>query len=135
MLILFWLVPFLVGAAMFIGAGVIWYYMAEWEYLEPLNIICPHTLRPAEVRVDGRHAARTRFAGREELQIAECSRWPEKRGCDQACTPQVWLVGDDRTHGQYAPFGLLPHSLRINNPVLMTLPMYGKISRNCEPGE
>ena len=128
MLILFWLVLFLVGASLFIGAAVIWYYMAAWEFREPVNVICPETLKPAEVKVDGKHAARTRFAGHEELRIAACSRWPGRRECDQACSPQVPLVGDDRTQGQYAPFGLQPHSLRINNPVRMTEEMYRKLA-------
>ncbi len=126
MLILFWLVLFLVGASLFIGAGVIWYYMAEWEYREPLDIICPETLGSATVEVDGKHAARTRFAGHEELRIAACSRWPQRSDCDQACAAQVPIVGDSRSRGQYAPFGLQPHSLRINNPVRMTEEMYRK---------
>ena len=57
MLILFWLVLFLVGASLFIGAGVIWYYMAAGEFREPVNVICPETLKPAEVKVDGKYAA------------------------------------------------------------------------------
>jgi hypothetical protein len=128
MLFLFWFVLFLFGASLFIGAGVIWYYMAAWEYREPVDIICPETLATATVEVDGKHAARTRFAGDEELRIAACSRWPQRRECDQACALQVPIVGDDRTQGQYAPFGLQPHSLRINNPVRMTEEMYRKLA-------
>lgn len=128
MVFLFWLLLFLVGASLFIGAAVIWYYMAAWEYREPVDIICPETLNSATVEVNGKHAARTRFAGREELRIAACSRWPARRECDQACALQVPIVGDDRTHGQYAPFGLQPHSLRINNPVRMTEEMYRKLA-------
>jgi len=128
MLILFWLVLFLFGASLFIGTGVIWYYMAAWEYREPVDIICPETMKSATVEVNGKHAARTRFAGHEELQIAACSRWPDRRECDQACAPQVPIVGDDRTRGQYAPFALQPQFLRVNNPVRMTEEMYRKLA-------
>ncbi|HLH06649.1 MAG TPA: hypothetical protein VKW78_05400 [Terriglobales bacterium] len=128
MVIFFWLVLFLFGASLFIGSAVIWYYMAVWEYREPVNLICPETLRPADVKVDGHHAAKTRFAGHEELQVSACSRWPEKRECEQLCTPQVVIAGDDRSRGQYAPFGLQPHSLRVNSPVRMTEQMYLKLA-------
>jgi len=131
-LLFFWLLLFLMGAAFFISAGVIWYLMAVWEYSEPVEIICPETLEAATVRIDGKHAARTRFAGHEELRIASCSRWPGRDGCNQACWPQVPLVGDDRTHGKYAPFGLQPESLRINSPVRMSKDMYSELSSEFE---
>lgn len=132
MVIIFWLVLVLVGASLFIGSAVIWYYMSVLEFKEPVTIICPETLQSAEVKIDGKHAAKTRFAGHEELVIADCSRWPERRGCDQACATQTPIVGDDRRRTKYAAGGVRVQDLRINNPVQMTEEMYRKIA--AKPG-
>lgn len=132
MLVLLGIVLFLIGAAVFVGAGVLWFYMAKWEYREPFSVICPENKQPVEVRVDGDIAARTRFAGHEDLQVTACSRWPEKSECNQACTPQVPLLGDSRRDVKYAAFGLHPRYLRINNPVRMTPDLYEKLTEQLE---
>jgi hypothetical protein len=78
MLVLLGIVLFLIGSAIFVGARVLWYYMAKWEYREPFSVICPENMQLVEVHVDGDVAARSRFAGHEDLQVSACSRWPEK---------------------------------------------------------
>lgn len=128
MLILFWLVLFLVGAAFFLGAPALWASARSLQFREPRTIICPETLRWADVTVDGWHAARTELAGRAELRLLACSRWPERQDCNQACTPQLPLVGDDRRLTRYAPFGLEPRFLRINNPVRMSPALYARFT-------
>lgn len=132
MLVLLGIVLFLIGAAVFVGAGVLWYYMAKWEYREPFSVICPENMKQVEVRVDGDMAARTRFAGREDLQVTACSRWPEKSECNQACTPQVPFLGDSRRKVKYAAFALPPRFLRINNPARMTPDLYAKLTEQLE---
>jgi len=119
---------FLVGSSFFVGAAVIWYLMAKWENQQPFHALCPETRQPVDIYVDATHAARTRFAGREELIITSCSRWPDRRGCDQACTPQVPLLGDSRVDRDIAAFGTQPSWLKRNTPVQMTPEMLDRIS-------
>ena len=128
MLILFGLVLFLVGVAFFLGAPALWASARSLQLREPRTIICPETLRWADVTVDGWHAARTELAGRAELRLSACSRWPERQDCNQACAPQLPLVGDDRRLTPYAPFGLEPRFLRINNPVRMSPTLYARLA-------
>lgn len=51
--------------------------------------VCPETGEPALVTLDARHAAVSAAAGRPELRVATCSRWPEHDGCDQGCTEEL----------------------------------------------
>jgi hypothetical protein len=132
MLVLLAIVLFVIGAAIFVGAGVLWFYMAKWEYREPFSVICPENLQPVEIRVDGDVAARTRFEGHEALQVTACSRWPEKSECNQSCAPQVPMLGDDRRLVKYAAFALPPRYLRINNPVRMTPDLYEQLTEQLE---
>ncbi len=127
MLILFGIVLFLVGAAFFLGAPALWAYARALQLSDPRTIICPETRRWATVTVDGRHAARTELAGHADLRLLACSRWPERQDCDQACVPQVSLVGDDRRLTRFAPFALDPRFLRINNPVRMSPTLYARV--------
>lgn len=52
-------------------------------------ITCPETRAPAAVALDARRAALGAARGRTELRVARCSRWPERRACDQACVPEI----------------------------------------------
>ncbi len=128
MLALLGILAFLVGSSLFIGSAVVWYYMAKWEYREPFHALCPETRQPVDIYVDATHAARTRFAGHEELIVTSCSRWPERRGCDQACSPQVPLLGDSRVDREVAVFGTQPAWLKRNTPVQMTPEVLDRIS-------
>jgi len=119
---------FLVGSCFFIGAAVLWYFMAKWEYRQPFHALCPETQRPVDVYVDATHAARTRFAGHEELIVTSCSRWPERRGCGQECTPQIPLLGDSRVDRKVAAFGTVPAWLKSNTPVHMTRDVLDKVT-------
>lgn len=118
---------FLIGSCFFVGMGILWYFKAKWEYEQEFHALCPETLEPVDIRVDGAHAARTRLAGCEELVVTSCTRWPEKQGCDQGCTPQVPLLGDSRVDQQYTAFGLQPHQLKRFTPVHMTKDVYNKL--------
>ncbi len=97
-----------IGACFFVGSALLWYRMAKDEYREPFHVLCPETLQPVDLRIDATHAARTRFHGHEELVVAGCSRWPERAGCNQACTPQVPLLDESRVAREVAVFGSQP---------------------------
>ncbi len=127
--VLFGLIFFLFGTAVFMGAFLLWIYTEKRSYREPRTIICPENLDYARVTVDGEAAALTAAAGRQEYRIAACSRWPQMQGCDQECADQVPLVGDDRAHGQYAAFGMTPEQLRSQSPVRMSPGRFGLVMR------
>ena len=125
--IVFGLVLFFFGAAAVYSFARLMRWAYEREYVGRRRIICPETQREASVSVDGELAARTMMAGRERIQVVECSEWPERELCDQYCASQVPLVGDDRRKVQYAAFGLTPEQLRINHPVKMSHEMYKRM--------
>jgi len=52
-------------------------------------ITCPETHRPAAVEVAAGKAALKTLSGSPTVRLKDCSRWPEKRNCDQACLHQV----------------------------------------------
>jgi len=58
-------------------------------------VTCPENGKPAGVAVDAVHAAATAFRPRPELQLATCSRWPEKQGCGQECLSQIEARPED----------------------------------------
>ena len=41
------------------------------------------------VNLDGRYAAETELDGRPAVRLRDCSRWPEREQCDQACLSQA----------------------------------------------
>src|SRR5205823_13777268 len=53
------------------------------------TVTCPETRAPAVVRLDVARAVRTQIAGKPDLRLRSCSRWPERRGCPQKCLSQV----------------------------------------------
>ncbi len=52
-------------------------------------VTCPETHRAVAVEVDATHAALTAVRGAPELRLQDCTRWPERRDCDQACLEQI----------------------------------------------
>ena len=55
------------------------------RYRRPRVVRCPETGEPARVQIDAPRAAASAIPGPPELHVAECSRWPERRRCAQAC--------------------------------------------------
>lgn len=127
--LLFALALLLVGTALFATAFLLWAYSEKDSYREPRTILCPENGEHAQVTVDGAYAMRTAIAGHQQIRLLACSRWPERQDCDQACSAQVPLVGDDRAHTRYAAFAMTPDQLRSENPVHMTPELLEKVSR------
>jgi hypothetical protein len=123
---------FVLGAVFFVVMGVLWYLRTKCEYEQEFHALCPETMQPVDIRVDAALAAKSQFKGREELKVVACSRWPEKQGCDQACTPQVELLGDSRVEQEHPAFGLRWEQLKKNNPVRMTPELYVKMARQLK---
>jgi len=103
MLIVFGVLLFVIGAVFFLITPLLWAGARAVQLADPRTIICPETRRWATVTVDGIRAARAELAGRTEFHLVACSRWPERKDCDQGCAPQVPLVGDDRRHHAVRP--------------------------------
>jgi hypothetical protein len=78
-------------ACFFVAVGV----RAFVKYRGVRVITCPETKQPAAVRVDAGHAAVSTAWDRTELRLDQCSRWPERSGCDQACLKEVSAAPHD----------------------------------------
>jgi hypothetical protein len=58
-------------------------------------VTCPETQKPVGVEVDAITTARTALLNDPRFLITACSRWPERKGCDQACVPQIEASPDE----------------------------------------
>src|SRR5687768_1366621 len=52
-------------------------------------VVCPETARPAAVTISAAGAALSAVREQPGLHVAQCSRWPERTTCNEACTAQV----------------------------------------------
>ena len=52
-------------------------------------VTCPETRENEAVEIDAKNAVRRALRGRTELQLADCTRWPERGACDQPCLEQI----------------------------------------------
>jgi hypothetical protein len=59
------------------------------QYRGKMLFTCPETGKAACVKVAIADAARTSLTGRPNLQLSECSRWPERQSCGQECLSQL----------------------------------------------
>jgi len=52
-------------------------------------ITCPETQRAAAVDLDLSRAVLGSLAGRPDLRLRDCTRWPERKTCGQTCLTQI----------------------------------------------
>jgi hypothetical protein len=50
---------------------------------------CPENRQPAAVELASWHIILTAFLGNPVPRVRNCSRWPERRNCDQGCIREV----------------------------------------------
>ena len=89
------LVVFPLFAAIFILVRMI---RATGLYVKLLGkrvVTCPETKKPAAVDVDAGHAARGALFSEAHLRLSDCSRWPEREDCGQACLSQIEAAPED----------------------------------------
>jgi hypothetical protein len=81
---------FLLLPAMAALAGLAaWRWVRPWLKFRGQRVVrCPENFRPAGVRVDAWHAG-------GGLRLSECSRWPAKAGCGQACLSDIAAAPED----------------------------------------
>lgn len=54
------------------------------------QVTCPETKRTVAVEIDALHCASTALTGTEYMRLSGCSRWPEKKDCDQGCVYELF---------------------------------------------
>src|ERR1039458_1285972 len=63
------------------------------QYSGSRLVACPESQQPAAVSIDVRHAAATGMDGCPDLRLSDCTRWPERSNCDQACLSRAVQAG------------------------------------------
>ena len=75
-----------------IGALYYLYRTAARTYLKSRGVrvvTCPENTQPAAVKIDATHAAAKSLFSTPHLHLQNCSRWPERKDCGQACLKQI----------------------------------------------
>jgi hypothetical protein len=65
-------------------------------------VVCPETHKPVAVKVDAAHAAATAIWEKPDLTLKACTRWPERKDCDQGCTAQIAAAPEETLAFQIA---------------------------------
>jgi hypothetical protein len=89
MAFLIWLVLFLVVVSFLLLLPASWRRAIYERYSGGRLVACPENKQPAVVGIDVRHAAATVMDGRSDLRLSDCTRWPERAKCNQACLSQA----------------------------------------------
>ena len=90
MFLLIWLVLCLVAVSLLLVPLALWWRREIYNRFSGSRLIaCPENHQPVVVNIDARHAAATGMDGHPELRLCDCTRWPERSNCDQACLPQA----------------------------------------------
>ena len=89
MFFLIWLVVFAVVVSFLLLLPAFWHRAIYERYSGGRPVECPENQRPAVVSIDLRHAAATVMEGSPRLRLCDCTRWPERSQCNQACLSQA----------------------------------------------
>ena len=85
MLTLFWLLLFLVAICLILLMPALLGKSVFDSFRGNRRVECPETHSPVVVRFNALRAAFTSLSGQPKLRLADCSRWPVRADCDQAC--------------------------------------------------
>ncbi|HVN07466.1 MAG TPA: hypothetical protein VMV61_00720 [Patescibacteria group bacterium] len=77
-----------------IAAAIVASYLAGQilrfrKYEGKMLVTCPETGKPAAVKVNFWRAVWASLRGRRRIELASCSRWPERADCDQDCVCEI----------------------------------------------
>lgn len=77
------------------GTALLTWY-TTWRHYRGVRVItCPETGSQEAVEIDAARAANAAVVqGWEDVGLRDCSRWPERSQCDQACRPQISASAD-----------------------------------------
>lgn len=86
----------LATCALALGAAFAWRVRRVGASLRgPRLVTCPETGLPAAVEIDVRHSAVRSTLGRPHLRLQDCSRWPVRAECGQACRHDLEAAPED----------------------------------------
>ncbi len=60
-----------------------------------LLVTCPETHKTVAVKVATGKAAFAAIGGKQHLELNQCTRWPERQDCDQACLAELKTNPED----------------------------------------
>jgi hypothetical protein len=89
MLLILGLALFFLLSSLILFLPGLWAREIHHFYSTPRAVICPETHRQVGVTIDARYAAKTGLRGTPELRLSNCTRWPERARCAQACLPEA----------------------------------------------
>ena len=89
MLFLIWFVLCLAAASLILLPLALWLREVYKQYSGSRLLACPQDHAPAAVNIDALHAVETGIDGTPELRLCDCTRWPERSNCAQACLSQA----------------------------------------------
>jgi hypothetical protein len=89
-----WVVPvFVAYLILAFSIPVMWSLARVWRRAHIVRQVqCPEMGNSAVVDLDAWYAVKMHALGNRELCVRNCSRWSEKRGCEQACLVQIAAV-------------------------------------------
>ena len=84
-----WLVYVLFGLLALVTAYLIYRARPVARFRGTMLVTCPETREPAAVKIASWRATVEALRGRRRLELGECSRWPERRDCEQGCLCEI----------------------------------------------
>ncbi len=66
----------------------------------PRHVTCPETKKVVDVTIDAAHSAATALSGTEYMRLAACTRWPERKDCDQDCVYELMTEEREQLPGR-----------------------------------
>ena len=73
----------------FIALALVGFGIVALRYRGKRIVECPETRQPVCTEIGAVRAAASELIGNGGVVITSCSRWPERAGCDQACSPAI----------------------------------------------
>ena len=93
MLLLIWFTLCVVAASVILLPLALWLREIYKRYSDSRPVECPENKQAAAVSIDALHAVATGVDGRPDLRLCDCTRWPERANCNQACLSQAVQAG------------------------------------------
>ncbi len=89
MLIIFWFLLFALAAVLFLLMPLLWMREIYKYYDGSRAVTCPQNGQAVAVSFNAFRAAVTGLSHLAQLQLSECTRWPEHANCSQQCIPEA----------------------------------------------
>lgn len=80
---------FLLGLLALATAYLIYRIFPVLRFRGTMLVTCPENRKPAAVKVAIGRAAAESLVGPVHLELGDCSRWPERRDCEQGCLCEI----------------------------------------------